>query len=440
MKKKIFIGITIILTMLIIAGTKSFALTIVLDPGHGGTDGGATATNGEREKDLTMKVANYLKEYLEPYDVDVYLTHTSANDTMDVFARGMFIRNKKADLGVSLHFNSAPTTNLNGVEVYVTNDKSLPKYNKNSTELANKIISNITALGISNRGVKTRLSTGDSTDVYSDGTISDYYGVIRYSMRGCKIDWGKITPAGAKPANVQNGEGVPTILIEHCFLIGSDYKYINSESKLKKLAEADGKAIVDYYKIPLKKIREKLEPFDDVYVDDWYAKCVKYVYDNNMIKGYNETKFAPKDKLSRAMLVTILWRMEGSPKTNLNKFPDVNAENWYYQAVNWAASKRIIHGYQTGNFGPKDNITREQLAAILMNYAKYKGKNVSARANTSKFTDFNTTSSAFKDAVSWCVANKIISGKENGTKVDSKGTASRAEAASMLMSYCLNVK
>ena len=75
-----------------------------------------------------------------------------------------------------------------------------------------------------------------------------------------------------------------------------------------------------------------------------------------------------------------------------------------------------------------------------MNYAKYKGKNVSARANVNQFNDFNKTSSAFKDAVSWCVANKIISGKENGTKVDSKGTASRAEAASMLMSYCLNVK
>ena len=257
-------------------------------------------------------------------------------------------------------------------------------------------------------------------------------------MRGCRIDWGKITPEGAKPANVQKGEGVPTILIEHCFLIGKDYQYINSDAKLKKLAEADGKALVDYYKIPFK--RERLKPFNDVYVDDWYANCVKYVYENKMITGYNETTFAPKDNLSRAMLVTKLWRIEGSPKTNLNKFPDVNAESWYCQAVNWAASKGIVHGYQTGNFGPKDNITREQLAVILMNYAKYKGKNVVARANTSKFTDFDKTSSVFKDAVSWCIANKIIRGKENGTKVDPKGTASRAEAASMLMSYCLNVK
>ena len=181
-------------------------------------------------------------------------------------------------------------------------------------------------------------------------------------------------------------------------------------------------------------------PYTDVSEKAWYYDAVKYTYDYYMISGYNAYTFAPNDKLTRGMLVTILWRMEGEPKTNLNKFPDVKSKDWYYQAVNWAASKGIVSGYKTGKFGPRDNITREQLAAILMNYAKYKGKNTSSRANTSKFKDFNKTSSVFKDAVSWCIANKIISGKENGTKIDPKGTASRAEAASMLMSYCLNVK
>ena len=179
--------------------------------------------------------------------------------------------------------------------------------------------------------------------------------------------------------------------------------------------------------------------FLDVFEEDWFYNPVMLSYHYGFIKGIDKTHYAPKDKLTRGMLVTILWRMEGEPNTNLNKFPDVKSSDWYYQAVNWAASNGIVHGYQTGKFGPKDNITREQLAAILMNYAKFRGKDVSARANNiSKFSDFNKTSSVFKDAVSWCIANKIISGKENGTKIDPKGTATRAEAAAMLISW-LNV-
>ena len=181
-------------------------------------------------------------------------------------------------------------------------------------------------------------------------------------------------------------------------------------------------------------------PFKDVKITDWFYNSVKYVYQKGMIKGLDSTHYGPYKNLSRGMLVTILWRMEGEPKTSLNKFPDVKSKDWYFTAVNWAASKGIINGYKTGKFGPKDNITREQLAAILMNYAKYKDKNVSARANTSKFKDFSKTGKYFKDAVSWCIAKNIISGKENGTKVDPKGTATRAEAAAMLMSYCTNVK
>ena len=180
--------------------------------------------------------------------------------------------------------------------------------------------------------------------------------------------------------------------------------------------------------------------FVDVSINNWFFDSVIYSYDNGIILGIDKTHFGPYQNLSRGMFVTMLWRMEGSPTTSANKFSDIKSSDWYYRAVNWAASKGIVHGYNTGKFGPKDNITREQLAAILMNYAKYKGKNITSRANTSKFTDFNKTSSVFKDAVSWCVANKIISGKENGTKIDPKGTATRAEAASMIMSYCLNVK
>ena len=203
-----------------------------------------------------------------------------------------------------------------------------------------------------------------------------------------------------------------------------------------KAQAIDGTGVNATYTV---KVKASDLPFVDVMMTDWFYDAVKYNYQKGLIAGMDSTHFEPYKKLSRGMLVTILWRMEGSPKYNTKKFKDVTAEFWYYYAVNWAASKGIVNGYSNGKFGPNDNVTREQLASILMNYARYKGKNISARANTSKFTDFNKTESYFKNAVSWCVAKEIISGKSNGTKIDPKGKATRAEAAAMLKTFCTNV-
>lgn len=440
MKKTITkLFISFLSTMFIIlSGLNVQAVTIVLDPGHGGNNPGATCKqSGISEKEYTMKIANYIKEYLDKYEVTVYLTHTSANDSMEILDRGLFIRSKKADMAISLHLNDA-TGNLSGAEVWVTANKSLPKYNANSTALANEILKNLGALGIGNRGVKTRQSTGDSTDIYSDGTISDYYGIIRYSMRGCGIDYGKIKPAGAVPANIQNGEGVPAIIVEHCFINGSDYQFLNTEDKIKKLAEADAKAIVSYYNLKLKRI--KVQPFNDVFEDDWYASSVKYVYTNGLIKGYNDTTFAPNDKLTRGMLVTILHRMEGSPKNDgRSNFSDVNSNEWYSQAVKWARSNGIIHGYgNTNKFGPNDSIKREDMVVILANYAKYKKKNTSVSADLSKFKDYKKLDGYANAAMQWAVGKGVITGNDDGT-LNPQGTTTRAETAAVLQKYCNNV-
>ena len=181
-------------------------------------------------------------------------------------------------------------------------------------------------------------------------------------------------------------------------------------------------------------------PFNDVSKNSWYYNSVVYVFENNMILGTSDTTFNPDGDLTRGMLVTILWRMEGSPKATSNQFTDVGASQYYYNAVNWAASKKIISGYGNGKFGPNDKITREQLAVILRNYAQFKKKDVSARTDLSKFTDNKYISSYAKDAVSWAVANKIISGKSEGTRVDPHGKATRAETATMLYNYCMNIK
>ena len=185
-------------------------------------------------------------------------------------------------------------------------------------------------------------------------------------------------------------------------------------------------------------------PFKDVKKTDWFYNAVKYTYENGMISGYNATTFAPKDKLTRGMMATILYRMENNPSvTGKPKFADVqDSKKYYYKAIKWATDKKIVSGYDNGKFGPNDNITREQLAVILYNYAKFKGKNTSASDNLNGFTDKTKVSSWALAQVKWAVGAGVITGNENkdGTKtLNPKGNATRAEVAAMLEKYCKKV-
>ena len=153
--------------------------------------------------------------------------------------------------------------------------------------------------------------------------------------------------------------------------------------------------------------------------------------------GTTDTTFSPNNNLTRGNLVTLLYRMEGYPKVDGEvSFPDVKASDYFYEAVKWAEKTGIVHGYETGKFGPNNNISREQLATILFNYAKYKKKDTSARTDLNKFTDNNKISSYAREAVSWAVAKGVMSGKNEGTRVDPQGRATRAEAAAMIQNYC----
>ena len=195
------------------------------------------------------------------------------------------------------------------------------------------------------------------------------------------------------------------------------------------------------YVLDAKKWKEKIGiPFDDINMSDWYYSSVKYTYQNGMISGATDTEFRPSAKITRGMIVTILWRMEGSPKvTGIEDFTDVKGQ-YYYDAVRWAAKKGIVNGYGDGRFGPNANVTREQLATILCNYAKYKGKNTKVTVDTGKYKDWYKVSSFAKPATQWAIKTGVITGKENGTKVDPLGTATRGEAAVMLYNYCTKIK
>ena len=189
-----------------------------------------------------------------------------------------------------------------------------------------------------------------------------------------------------------------------------------------------------------KTVKVSVLPFKDVGLGDWFYEAVKYCNYKGIILGATDTEFRPNKNITRGMIVTILWRMEGQPTvTGVKDFPDVNTKDYYSKAVRWATKNKVVNGYNNGNFGPNDNITREQLATILCNYAKYKGKNVNVTADTSKFADWYKVTGYARPAMNWAIKTGVITGKYNGTKVDPQGTASRAEAAGMIYNYCTKI-
>ena len=146
-------------------------------------------------------------------------------------------------------------------------------------------------------------------------------------------------------------------------------------------------------------------PYSDVKETSWFYDAVRYVSANGMMQGTKDTAFSPNGKTTRAMIVTILWRMENEPKTAKEiTFTDVKNGKYYHDAVAWASEKGIVGGYSAERFAPEDNITREQLAVILHNYAALKGYKPEASGDLTTFSDSGKVHTWSKDAMSW--ANK----------------------------------
>ena len=182
------------------------------------------------------------------------------------------------------------------------------------------------------------------------------------------------------------------------------------------------------------------KPYKDVDTSKWYHEGIDYAIANGLMKGVAADKFDPNGTLNRAMLVTILYRLDGSPAVSgANPYSDVESGSWYDKAVQWADANKIVNGYGDGTFGPEDNITREQMAAMLYRYAQFKGYNVSKSADLSGYTDASAVSSWALDAMKWANGEGLIQGRTTKTLVP-QGTTTRAEAATILMRFCENVK
>ena len=156
------------------------------------------------------------------------------------------------------------------------------------------------------------------------------------------------------------------------------------------------------------------------------------------MQGIEDNKFGPEENLTRGMLVTVLWRMEGEPNTDY-KVTFKNTDNAYYtDAVRWAAENNIVSGISDDEFAPNINITREQMAAIIYRYAKYKGYDINIEKNA-EYKDKDSISESAVNAVDWNNQNDIMTGDTDG-KFEPKSNTTRAQAASVLMRISENFK
>lgn len=183
-------------------------------------------------------------------------------------------------------------------------------------------------------------------------------------------------------------------------------------------------------------------PFTDVVAGTWYYGAAAYAYNNGLFAGMTPTTFAPNATMTRAMLVSVLWRLAGAPAPKApNTFVDVPDGAWYTDAVTWAAENGVVSGIGGSRFDPSGFVTREQTAEILYNYAHSKGYDVSARADLTAFPDAGSVSGWAEEALAWANAAGLINGtvRDGQTILDPQGSASRAQVAMILMNYVEHV-
>ena len=251
-----------------------------------------------------------------------------------------------------------------------------------------------------------------------------------------------ITSFGGKALTV-------TIPVSDKFSEGKSYKVIEisadgkTETLTGKCVKIDGKlyvqvAVTHLSTFVVQQGSETTLPFTDV-SGHWALDAIQYAFDHDLMGGVGNNKFDPNGTLDRAMLVTMLYRMDGEPAvTAENPFKDVADGKWYSKAVIWAEENDIVDGYGNGKFGPQDKISREQMATMLLNYSKYKKYDTSKTNDLKAYSDAADISVWALAAMQWANAEGLITGR-TATTIVPGGSASRAEAATILMRYMENV-
>lgn len=176
-------------------------------------------------------------------------------------------------------------------------------------------------------------------------------------------------------------------------------------------------------------------PYKDVSETDWFYNSVKYVSEKKLMNGVSNMLFAPDEYVTRAMFITVLYRIEDEPQAQESDFYDVQPGSWYADAVSWAYANDIVRGVSKDSFAPKQLITREQMATVLYRYDKYKGNNPTVNDNLLiNYNDFSSVSQYATNALNWAIFKKMISGKTSKT-LNPCDNATRAEMSAVIMRF-----
>lgn len=291
-------------------------------------------------------------------------------------------------------------------------------------------------------GAGDAVTAADPTDFTSTLTYEDS-GVYKYYVNE---DGATEVPA-AILISWNTGSGTPEDIAKTAYISGSlrfcygisEQQYADQSAQGKRLASNIATITVVH---GTKAEEPWVNPFRDVTESDWFYDDVRFANQNGLFNGVEKDLFAPEEPMTRGMLVTVLWRLDGetAPKT-ATTFTDVDVNAYYADAVAWAAGSGIVNGVGGNKFDPEGNVTREQIAAILFRYASLKGVDTAARADLTAFPDAEKTSAYAHDALSWAVAAELVKGTKEGSTIylDPQGSATRAQVAAILSRYAQNI-
>ena len=291
-------------------------------------------------------------------------------------------------------------------------------------------------------GAGDAVTAADPTDFTSTLTYEDS-GVYKYYVNE---DGATEVPA-AILLSWSTGSGTPEDIAKTAYISGSlrfaygitEQQYADQSAQGKRLASNIATITVVH---GTKAEDPWVNPFRDVTESDWFYDDVRFANQNGLFNGVEKDLFAPEEPMTRGMLVTVLWRLDGetAPKT-ATTFTDVDVNAYYADAVAWAAESGVVNGIGGGRFDPEGNVTREQIAAILFRYASLKGVDTAARADLTAFPDAEKASAYARDALSWAVAAELVKGTKEGSTIylDPQGSATRAQVAAILSRYAQNI-
>ena len=291
-------------------------------------------------------------------------------------------------------------------------------------------------------GAGDAVTAADPTDFTSTLTYEDS-GVYKYYVNE---DGATEVPA-AILISWNTGSGTPEDIAKTAYISGNlrfaygitEQQYADQSAQGKRLASNIATITVVH---GTKAEEPWVNPFRDVTESDWFYDDVRFANQNGLFNGVEKDLFAPEEPMTRGMLVTVLWRLDGetAPKT-ATTFTDVDVNAYYADAVAWAAESGVVNGIGGNKFDPEGNVTREQIAAILFRYAAFKGVDTAARADLTAFPDAEKTSAYAHDALSWAVAAELVKGTKEGSTIylDPQGSATRAQVAAILSRYAQNI-